>query len=344
MLRDRLNCYNPIRYRGPHGLDAYYERWYFKQTAWGPLSGKAGRKERAIIFLPGVSYAPDGNRAFIQTFDGASGASRCFLFPISEFSLRENPFEIRIGDNRFSLAGINLDLVDEQGHLGAAIQYGKATPPRRLPWSPGVLGLNAFSRRMGSHYEIASLDHSTEGFAWIKDDAAVGPPDPIIFNGGRGYIAKSWGSAMPEARLWLQANDFDRTLGDGSFALSLARIKVGRLTVNGLVCLLLIDGKEYRFTSRTGARVDLLEFDGPAIHILLSDRSYKMEIQVRRFREGNLATQPNGELDSHVLVSADARTRILLKRRHGTSDALIFDSSSPAGAIEIAGDLETLKP
>ncbi len=344
MFWDRIKIFSQLLSRSCRDTTRYYQRWYFKQTAWGPLSGKAARKERALVFLPGVSYSPAGDHAFIQTLDGATGSSRYFVFPISDFSFKDDPFEIRIRDNRFSLSGINLDLVDERGHLGATIRFGPVATPRKSPWKSGTMPPKAFAPCAGPHYEIVSLDHAAEGFAWIQDQADIGPPDPIIFNGGRGYIARSWGSSMPEARIWIQANDLDTSGGVGSISLNLARITVGRASFNGFICILLIGTEEFLFSNRSGAHLDLLEYEGPTIHILLSDRAHKLEVQVRRSKEGALAAQSEGESDRYVHAGADARTRVLLKRRNGATDELIYDFSALAGAMELFGDLEALRP
>lgn len=340
----RLRIFNPILYQGAHRRSNYFEGWYFKQTAWGPMMGRTDRGPRALVFIPGISRSPEGDHAFVQTIDGATGSTRYFPFPISAFSTRDDPFEIRIADNRFSFTGINLDLEDKDGHIGATIRYGPITPPRTSLFSPGIMGPYSFAPFMECYHGIASLDHTTEGFAWIAEAGAHGPPAPIIFNGGRGYIEKDWGSSMPESWVWIQANDFDRSIGSASFTLSLGRVPWRGTAFNGLICILWVAGKEYRFATYTGARIDLLEIRGTTLRILLSDRAYKMEVQVRRSHEGSLAAPTNGAMSRSITESLDAWTRILLKRRHGATDDLVFDASSPAAGVELVGNLDSLKP
>jgi hypothetical protein len=343
MPMKRLRIFNPILYQGASRKKNYFEGWYFKHTASGPLAGKADRGPRTLVFIPGISRSSEGDHAFVQTIDGAGNSSRYFSFPVSAFSASDDPFEVRVGSNRFSLAGINAALEDKDGRIEATILYGKAAPPRSSLFSPGVMGPYAFAPFLECYHGIASFNHTTEGYATITD-AASDTSDRIIFDDGRGYIEKDWGRSMPQAWVWMQANDFDRAAGPASFTLSLARVPWRGRAFNGFICILWIAGEEYRFATYTGARIDLLEHEGTTLRVLLSDRSYKMEVQVRSAHTGELAAPSNGAMSRSIAESVDAWMRILLKRRHGATDELVFDSSSPAAGAEIVGDLETLKP
>ncbi len=341
MFMRRFRIFHPILYQGAHRKKNYFEGWYFKQTSAGPVAGKTALGPRSLVFIPGISRSLDGDHAFVQTLDGATGASRYFAFPVGAFSADDEPFEVRVGSNRFSLSGIQADLEDSGGRVQAEIRYGATTPPASSILSPGVMGPYSFAPFMECRHGIASLDHATSGSATITD--AAGTSERISFEGGRGYIEKDWGSSMPRSWIWLQANNFDHRPEPASFTLSLARVPWRGAAFNGFICILWIAGTEYRFTTYTGAHLDLLEYQGSTLRILLGDRFHKMEVQVRIARAGSLAAPSDGAMTRSINESADAFLRILLKRRHGATDELVFDSSSPAAGAELVGDLESLK-
>lgn len=339
---ERLRIFNPILYQGARRKDRYFEGWYFKHTT-GPLSRGSEGRPRSLVFIPGISRSDDGDHAFVQTLDGATGVSRYFAFPVDAFSATDEPFEVRVGSNRFSLSGIEADLEDKDGRVQADIRYGATSPPRSSILSPGVMGPYSFAPFMECRHGIASLDHPTEGWATIMD-AAGGTSERLSFDGGRGYIEKDWGNSMPRAWVWLQANNFESGPSPASFSLSLARVPWRGNAFNGFICILWIAGTEYRFTTYTGARIDLLECQGSTLRILLGDRLHHLEARVNLARAGVLAAPSDGAMTRSINESADAFLRILLKRRHGTTDELVFDSSSSAAGAELVGDLESLKP
>jgi len=301
-----------------------------------------------VSFIPGISRAPagspDGDRAFVQMLDGATGATRFFPFPAGEFSATDEPFEVRVGRNRFSLSGLSVDLEDDEGGVRAELEYGEATPPHQ-PFSwPGVMGPYSFVPFMECYHGIASLDHRVDGYVETSGGEKGAAGKKLRFDDGRGYIEKDWGRSMPRSWLWVQCNTFAAALGPVSFFLSLARIPWLGGWFNGFISILLVGGKEYRFASYTGARVELLSFEGSTVSAMLADRSWKLELTVRRSHEGSLAAPVDGAMSRRISESADSWVRVALKRRHGADDVPVFDAYSPAAGVEVVGDVDSLRP
>jgi len=107
---------------------------------------------------------------------------------------------------------------------------------------------------------------------------------------------------------------------------------------------LLAKGVEYRFANYTRARIDLLENVDGAVRILLGDRTYKMEILVRRSSSATLQAPVEGAMSRRITESVDSWVRIVLKRRRGRTDEILFDSSAVAAGAELVGDIDSLKP
>jgi hypothetical protein len=272
--------------------------------------------------------------------DGATAATRYFTFPAADFSVQDRPYEVRIAENRFSLTGLHLRLADAEGSIDADLDYGPTVPPRRSLWRPGVMGSYSFVPYMECYHGIASLDHRVDGRVNLRP--AGQPESGLVFSDGRGYIEKDWGTSMPQSWVWVQSNNFEAVQGPASLFFSLARVPWRGKAFNGFISILYVGGHEYRFATYTGARLDLLEQEGATLRILLSDRVFKMEILIRRSREGSLAAPVDGAMDRRIAESADSRVRVVLKRRHGNADLPLFDAASPASGVEIVGDTASL--
>ncbi|GAB1484580.1 hypothetical protein MASR2M78_33980 [Treponema sp.] len=131
MLSRIYRIFHPIRYQGARHTKDYFEGWYFKQTT--AAEGTSNRLARAFAFIVGVSRSKEGDHAFIQSIDGKTGGTRYFRFPLSDFSTSDLPFEIRLGDNRFSYHGIDLELEDEDGRIEATLRLGSLSAFDELP-------------------------------------------------------------------------------------------------------------------------------------------------------------------------------------------------------------------
>ncbi len=328
------------------GRSAYFEEWYFKHTTSATRSN--GRARRALSFTAGIWRAPSGGMdddgAFVQLLDGDSGEMRLFSFPATDFRAIDEPFELRIGRNRFSLSGLKVDLEDHYGSVRAELSYGGVTPPRRgFSW-PGAREPYSFVPILDQSHGIASLDHRVDGCIEICEGAAGAFKKKLDLNGGRGYIEKDWGRSRPRSWVRVQCNAFDAANGPVSFFFSLARVPWLGSWFNGFIAILLVDGREYRFSSNSGSRIDLLSFEGSTVSALLTDRAWKLELTVRRSSEGSFVPPPDGAISRRVSGSADSWVRVVLKRRHGADDVPVFDASSPAAGVDVVGDMGALRP
>lgn len=346
MNRNFFRVFNPILYQGGRKRSPYFEGWYFKHVC----AGSAGPRTFSVI--PGISKSADGDTAFIQTLSGGPEvSSRFFVFPFSEFSYSDRPFGLRIGANSFSLEGVLLDLEDEAGRIAADLRYRGTVAPRAGTLKPGVMGPYSFVPFMECSHGIASLRHEIDG-------AAVFSGESVSFSGGLGYIEKDWGRSMPTSWIWMQSNSFDPAVGPASFSLSIARVPWLLSSFVGFICLFWVGGREYRFASYTGARVESLETDGVSTRIILCDKSYRMEIRLRRpgsvpsgaavneteNPKTSLLAPVDGALSRSIVETVDGALRIVLKRRRASGEELVMDAAAPIATAEIAGDVSALAP
>lgn len=343
MLSGLFHTFNPILYQSRNAQSSALELWYFKHVVARLGKGCSDLPLRALSVSPGIIRSGEESHAFVHVADGLKGTYYLFRFPQKEFRYRDSPFELRIGKNRFSLTGVDLDLENEEVGLRASIAYGALLPPRSSFLFRGVMGPYNLSPSLHNHHEIGSLDHDLTGTAEFSYPESPGEVEKVSFDGGKGYIEKNWGRNPPIPRLWIQTNSFDAPEAS-SLSFSTARVSKGRREFNGLLCVFVVGGVEYRFTTYTGAELVLLEYDTRAIRILLRDKRHKLEILVRRGLERYPFWSEMPDKPAALAESLDASARVILKSLHGSVEDIVFDSCSHAVAVEIAGDIQLLKP
>ena len=141
---------DPAIFQGNLGYKNYFEGWYFKQL------GLNGSK---LAVIPGISLSQESH-AFIQVFDGRSGKSYYFEYPVEDFKPEKNPFTIKIGDNRFSYDGVELNL---EGRITGSLSYSGITPYKWKWYERGVMGWYGYVPFMETYHGLLSLDHRVEG-------------------------------------------------------------------------------------------------------------------------------------------------------------------------------------
>jgi tocopherol cyclase len=310
--------FHPILFQGDLRRRRYFEGWYFKHVA---ADGGA-----VFAFIPGVSLSSAGSTAFVQMIDGATGATRWFPYPLEAFSYSLDEFGISVGENRFSLRGIDVRLRDGQGDVEAHLAYAGITPLPFSLGSPNIMGPFAYVPFMECYHGVGSLDHAVDGEVRVADRR-------FDFDGGRGYLEKDWGRSMPRAWIWAQANGF---AGPGSCLLfSLARIPWLGRTFPGFFALLSEGGRIHRFATYTGARVASADLRGRDLHVEIRDRRHVLRLHAERSHEGTLLAPVDGAMERRIAESIDARIGVRLEDLGGR---LLFEGSGANAGLEIVGD------
>ena len=166
----------------------YFEGWYFKFVFDG----------QAWAIIPGNSLNPDDAHAFVQvnrTGGISTVASTYTRFDRRAFAWRRDRFQISLGDNRFTLSEVDLNLEDLRAEF-------RILNPQRWPakmLSPNSMGWYAFVQIMECYHGVIVLDAEVEGSINGRS-----------LKGGRFYLEKDWGSSFPQAWVWMQSNSFSR--------------------------------------------------------------------------------------------------------------------------------------
>ena len=321
---------NPVLFQGNLRAKNYFEGWYFKHVS-------ADRRS-VFALIPGVSLSAKGSRSFVQFIDGSTGATRWFPYPLEAFGYSLDRFEVGVGNNTFSLAGVQARLEDENGVIEARLSYAGITPlPSTLLW-PGIMGPYSFVPFLECNHGLVSLDHRVDGR--VSAGGAV-----LNMDGGRGYIEKDWGSSMPSAWIWCQSNSFPRP--GVSLMFSLADIPWLGGSFPGFLCAALLPGpaagapgRVRVWASWNGSRVESLESGDRCISAAISRRGERLELRMERGRGGLLRAPAAGAMDRRIAESVDA---VLAVRLTGPAGVIFEGTARPAG-LETVGDLSLLGP
>ena len=321
------NLWSPASFQGRNKKRRYFEGWYFKHSG--------GTGEGVWSFIPGISLGdkPGSGYAFVQAIEGRIGRSWWFQYPAEEFHAAESGLDIRVGKNRFTDKGIELDLSDGVSRISGAFAYGPFSIMKFPFWSPGVMGPFSFAPKMECNHGLVSLDHSVDGQVEI-DGHRVSIVD------GRGYIEKDWGHSMPESWIWTQSNDFP-VRGD-SVMLSVAKIPWLGSSFRGFLCAISHGGEKRLFATYNGSRIAALSVtdDRVACAITRGGKAAgeSLEISVTRSRGGILRAPLAGLLSRRIAEAVDARLAVSYSRR----GALVFEAESSLAGLEIAGNVNAM--
>lgn len=281
-------------YHGETKQHSFFEGWYLKHQIG----------QQAYAFIPGISIEADGSRhPFIQIIHDES--SHMLHYAASEFFAREDRFYVRIGNNVFEEAGIFLDIQDEKENLfiSGQLTYGPFSPIQRSKFSPSIMGPFSYLSFMECYHGILSMGHSLQGSLTWNGEV-------IDFSVGTGYLEKDWGTSFPKAYIWIQSNKFQDE--DVQFFFSLADIPFGGFEFVGLICVLVIDGKEYRIATYHGGKVTAITRENGQLKIVLKQKSTVLKISVDTHTGHALMAPSQGEMNRIIRENANTTINISL--------------------------------
>lgn len=295
-----------------NSLTNYFEGWYFKiSSAFGSIS-----------FIPGINIENGHANAFVQVITPMN--SYFINYPISTFHFSHSPFNIRIGNNAFSMNSLHIDIhnskhgIDINGDISLS-NHCNLSP---TTFSPYIMGPFSYLSFMECNHSILSMKSTVNGKIYINNNV-------ITFENGIAYIEKDWGSSFPESYVWLQGNNFRNP--SASFFLSIANIPFKFMRFRGIICGLLINSKEYKFTTYYGCKLLKYEVNKHATNIIFKNRNYTIHIFAENKNEQKLSAPVNGNMSKKISESLCSNIKIQLFK----NDKIIFEDESTNCGMEI---------
>jgi len=202
-------------------MGKYFAGMYFKHQANG----------KSLALIPG--RAMDG--AFIQIIT----EEQAYHVPYVLTAYQKRKDGLSVGGNLFTHSGVKIDIETKELTLKGEVPYGKLTPIRG-----DIMGPFRFVP-MECRHGIVSMNHSLQGSLCLNGEI-------YNFDGGRGYIEADSGQSFPRAYTWVQSNDFTQNC---SIMAAVAEIPFLGFTFWGVICVVHLDGREYRLATYNGAKI-----------------------------------------------------------------------------------------
>lgn len=306
---------NPHLFQGQKYLKKnknYFEGWYFKNVS----------DNTNISIIPGISISEDAKKAFIQVI--TNDTSYFVEYAIEDFTYCRKPFSIQIKENTFSKEGIHLHIVDPNQNLiiDGNLRYSKNENIKTNAVYPNIMGPFSYVPFMECNHAILAMQNEIQGVIHINNEE-------IILDEGTGYIEKDWGCSFPKTYIWCQGNKFQNT--KANFMCSIADIDFKAFHFQGLICVLMIDGKEYKFTTYNHAKIMTYETSCNSLHIILKKGSYYLEIEATSPKGLTLVAPVKGSMQKDILESICAIVKVTLKK----GNTILFTDTSTDCGLEM---------
>ena len=290
----------------------YFEGWYFKNANF----------QRGISFIPGINIDDAEAKAFIQII--TNDMSYFINYNIKDFKFNNNPFYIKIGNNSFSKEDVNINIEDKSQNLKiyGNIKYLNSQNINTNILAPNIMGPFSYIPFMECNHAIISMQNVINGYININDET-------IQFNNDRGYIEKDWGSSFPKFYIWCQGNHFQKT--NASFMFSIADIPFKIFTFKGFICVLLIDNKEFKFTTYNNAKLVECDIKEDSFNITFKRDLYTLNIKSKYSQGLKLVAPVKGKMEKDIFESICASVNVTLKKER----EIIFSGISNMCGLEI---------
>ena len=319
---------HPIAYHGYLKRGPFFEGWYYKMVS------KDGAQRFSVI--PGVYIGKDASdsHCFIQVLNGVTGKSLYIPYPYEAFQASQDVVNVAIADNFFTMDEIHLDIEHAEISLHGDVQFHDQKPFPVSVTSPGIMGWFAWVPAMECYHGIVSMDHVLHGSLHYNKEN-------ITLTGGRGYIEKDWGKAMPKAWIWMQSNQF--TQKGVSLSASIATIPWMGFSFKGFIVALLLDDGLHRFATYNGSKITKLKVDASKVQIVLSNTKERLYINAERVEGSNLQAPTVRQMDRRIMETLSAKIHVMLYRRNKGNWEKVFDDQGMFGGLEVVGDLVSPK-
>ena len=202
------------------------------------------------------------------------------------------------------------------------IQYSNPQNIDTNFFQPNIMGPFSYIPFMECNHAILNMKNRSNGYIHINNHK-------IKFNQDVGYIEKDWGTSFPKSYIWCQGNQFQKE--KASFMFSVANIPFKFLQFKGIICVLMVDDKEYRFATYNMAKLIKYNVDENSLNVVLKKGRYSIHIK-SNYNEGlKLIAPVKGKMEKDIIESISAIVSVILKKDH----TVIFSDTSKNCGLEI---------
>ncbi|QAA31789.1 tocopherol cyclase family protein [Clostridium manihotivorum] len=256
---------NPDVFHGKNKKINFFEGWYFKLVH--PNNGNT------YCFIPGIfmSRKEEMSHSFIQVLKGNECDFSYLRFKEDEFKAKSFEFYVKLGDNSFSLDGINLNINENKEKICGSLHFENIIKWPDSSINPGSMGFYNYLNFMECYSQVCAVDGD------IKGKLNINGRD-IDFTGGKLYVEKNWGKAFPYSYIWVQGNSFEN--GDGSLSCSIGHIPLPTplKSFTGFLIGLYAKDRFYKFTTINRSKLSI-NYDKNKIILSTENKRYHLKIE-----------------------------------------------------------------
>lgn len=169
------------------------------------------------------------------------------------------------------------------------------------------MGTFSYVKHMQCNHEIISMHHSVSGKITINNKK-------LKLKNGIGYIEKDYGTSFPKKYLWLHSNT-SQTPSKISLTLSNAHIPFGLTSFQGFFCILLLNNKEYYFTTYYKNKIKIEQLNNEKLHITLKNKKYELDLIVIPIPGHKLIAPKHGTMIKTITENLNTSIVLNLKER-----------------------------
>ena len=300
---------NPELFQGENYLKEnkdYFEGWYFKNT----------NINYSISFIPWINIDEKEKKAFIQII--TNDTSYFVNYNIDDFKFSFEPFYIKISNNFFSKNSIHIDIKDDTQNLTVFgdIRYSNGKNIGTNFLNPNIMGPFSYIPFMECNHAILNMKTRADGLIHINNNK-------IKFDDGIGYMEKDWGCSFPKSYIWCQGNDFQNS--NASFMISIEDIPFKAFQFKGLICDLIIDNHEFRFSTYNNSKLVKYDVNDTSLNIILRKGHYFLDIKSKYTSCLKLFAPVKGKMSKDIFESISTSIIVTLKK---DNDIIFSDTST----------------
>lgn len=206
--------------------------WYFKSQSY----------TQTLAVIPAIHGTGKRRTCSIQIITDDGSWTVPFSGDVFQRMGHGQSKRISIGENQFTRNGIRLAIKKPGLRVKGKLNFGPLSPLKY-----DIMGPFALIPFLECRHSVWSMKHSVNGIVHINGRK-------YSFRNACGYWEGDKGRSFPKGYAWTQC-----FFSGGSLVLSVADIPVMGFHFNGVICVVLWKGKEYRLATYLGAKAVLVK-------------------------------------------------------------------------------------
>ena len=275
----------------------YFCGWYFKCQS----------NEHTLAVIPAFHISKNNRSCSIQIITDTNAWH--VDYPCEEFSRQKSRFDISIKDNHFSSKGISLFINTTSLLVSGTLSFGEFTPIRY-----DIMGPFRYVPFMECQHSIVSMKNTVNGSLNINGKA-------YSFDNAVGYIEGDRGYSFPKRYIWTQC-----IFENGSLMLSVADIPFGLFSFTGIIGIIHVNKKEYRFATYLRAKAVKIEKG----EIIIKQGDMALSVHLLEQNSQLLLAPVSGDMNRTIHESASCRVLYSFRKKGQT----IIEFEAPNASFE----------